>query len=94
MTQYGRRVIRAQKNSDSLCGVRIYSDRMRQRQFDGVKHNALDWASGKIQKTSTSFLCRKKVAEPSGRRLWDCYAKQFFHQNAPACHSGVFAFVI
>ena len=52
------------------------------------------WASGEIQKTATSLLCRKKLAEPSARRLWDCYAKQFFHQNAPTCHSGVFAFVI
>ena len=53
-----------------------------------------NWASGEIQKVSTSLLCREKVAEPSARRLGDCYANQFFHLNAPTCHSGVFAFVI
>ena len=52
------------------------------------------WTSGEIQNTSFSLLCRKKVAEPSARRLSDCYAKQFFHPNTPTCHSGVFAFVI
>ena len=52
------------------------------------------WASGEIQKKSTSLLSRNKVAEPSARRLWDCYANQFFHPNVPTCHSGVFAFAI
>ena len=63
------------------------------RHAPGVQR-AIYWTSGEIQKASISLLCRKKVAEPSARRLWDCYAKQFFHPNAPTCHSGVFAFVI
>ena len=65
--------------------------------FDGRRLSRVAkiyWASGEIPKTSTSLLCRKKGAEPSARRLSDCYAKQFFHPNAPTRHSGVFAFVI
>ena len=30
---------------------------------------AIYWASGEIQKASTSLLCRKKLAEPSAQRL-------------------------
>ena len=40
---------------------------------------ASEWASGEIQNWPLALLCRKKVAEPSVRRLLDCYAKQFFH---------------
>ena len=36
------------------------------------------------------------VMQEESRQLGDLdfYAKQFFHPNAPTCHSGVFAFVI
>ena len=40
------------------------------------------------------FVMQEQSPEPSARRLWDCYANQFFHPNAPTCHFGVFAFVI
>ena len=39
------------------------------------------------------------VMQEESRRVvisttWDCFANQFFHPNAPTCHSRVFAFVI
>ena len=52
------------------------------------------WASGEIQNRQLALICRKKVAEPSVRRLLDCYAKQFFHQKWRTCQLDVFAFVI